>query len=104
MIARHWQGVSRASEADNYVRHLHEHIFPQLTRMAGFVSATILRRRVAAGVEFRIVTVWQSMEAIRQFSGETSDVAVVPQVVQAMMVDYDQTVAHYEVVETFTPE
>jgi hypothetical protein len=43
------------------------------------------------------------MEAIRQFSGETSDVAVVPQVVQAMMVDYDKTVAHYEVVETFTP-
>jgi hypothetical protein len=30
-------------------------------------------------------------------------VAVVPPVVQAMMVDYDRTVAHYEVVETFTP-
>ena len=103
MISRHWRGVSRAAEADNYVRHLQEIIFPQFTRMAGFVSATILRRRVSAGVEFCIVTVWQSMEAIRQFSGETSDVAVVPQVVQAMMVDFDKTVAHYEVVETFTP-
>ena len=103
MIARHWRGVTRVAEADNYVRHLQHNIFPQFTRMAGFMSATILRRQVAAGVEFRVVTTWQSMEAIRQFSGETSDVAVVPQVVQAMMVDFDRTVAHYEVVETFTP-
>jgi heme-degrading monooxygenase HmoA len=103
MISRHWRGVTRTAEADNYVRHLEQNIFPQFTRMAGFLSATILRRQVAAGVEFCVVTVWQSMEAIRQFSGETSDVAVVPQEVQAMMVDFDRTVAHYEVVETFTP-
>jgi heme-degrading monooxygenase HmoA len=103
MISRHWRGVTRTAEADNYIRHLEHSIFPQFTRMAGFVSATILRRTVAAGVEFCVVTVWQSMEAVRQFSGETSDVAVVPQVVQAMMVDFDKTVAHYEVVETFTP-
>jgi heme-degrading monooxygenase HmoA len=103
MIARHWRGVTRAAEADNYVRHLEDNIFPQFTRMAGFVSATILRRQVPAGIEFCVVTIWQSMEAIQQFSGETSDVAVVPQVVQAMMVAFDKTVAHYEVVETFPP-
>ena len=103
MISRHWRGVTRAAEADSYVRHLEDNIFPKFVRMAGFVSATILRRTVAAGVEFRIVTTWASMDSIRQFSGETSDVAVVPQVVQAMMVDFDKTVAHYEVVETFTP-
>ena len=103
MISRHWRGVTRVTEADNYVGHLEHHIFPQFARMTGFVSASVLRRRVAAGVEFCVVTTWQSMESIRQFAGDSPDVAVVPAVVQAMMVEFEKTVAHYEVVETFTP-
>jgi heme-degrading monooxygenase HmoA len=100
MIFRHWRGVARVTEADNYVRHLQREIFPKLSRISGFVSASILRRQIPTGVEFVIVTTWRSMDAIRQFSGEAGDAAVVPPVVQAMMVDYDRTVAHYEVVDT----
>ena len=100
MISRHWRGVARASEAEHYVRHLQREIFPKFTRISGFVSASILRRPIAAGVEFVIVTTWQSMDAVRQFSGDAGDAAVVPPVVQAMMVEYDRTVAHYEVVDT----
>jgi heme-degrading monooxygenase HmoA len=103
MIARYWRCVARPTEVDNYVRHLRQTIFPQFAGMTGFLSASILRRKVPAGVEFRIVTTWQSLGAIRQFSGHTDDMAVVPEVVQAMMVEFDRTVAHYEVVETFTP-
>ena len=103
MISRHWRGVARAAEADGYVRHLQHDTFPQLSRIPGFVSASILRRPVAAGVEFLVVTTWQSIQAIRQFAGDTADGAVVPAIVQAMMVDYDRTVAHYEVVETYRP-
>ena len=65
------------------------------------MAACILRRPVAAGVEFVIVTTWRSLDAIRQFSGDAGDAAVVPLVVQAMMLDYDRTVAHYEVVDTY---
>jgi hypothetical protein len=43
------------------------------------------------------------MDAIRQFAGDSPDVAVVPAVVQAMMVEFEKTVAHYEVVDTFSP-
>src|SRR5262249_39843910 len=32
MISRHWRGVARAVEADNYVRHLQQDTFPQLSR------------------------------------------------------------------------
>jgi hypothetical protein len=41
------------------------------------------------------------MDAIRQFAGNAADVAVVPPAVQAMMVEYDTTVAHYEIVDTY---
>ena len=103
MISRHWRGVARAAEADHYVQHLQRDTFPELSRISGFVAASILRWAVAAGVEFVIVTTWRSMSAIRQFSGGAEDAAVVPPVVQAMMVDYDRTVAHYEVVAIYPP-
>lgn len=51
------------------------------------------------GVEFRIVTLWQSIEAIRHFAGEDPEAAVVPDRVKAMMVRFDSGVSHYEVVE-----
>jgi hypothetical protein len=41
------------------------------------------------------------MDAIRQFAGESTNVAVVPTAVQAMMVEYDKKVEHYEVVDEF---
>lgn len=103
MISRHWRGVAKTAEAANYIHHLRHDTFPQLARIPGFVSAAILRRPAAAGVEFLVVTAWQSMDAIRQFAGEAADAAVVPPVVQAMMVEYDTTVAHYQIVETSGP-
>ena len=101
MISRHWRGTARPEEADNYIRHLQQETFPQLARIEGFVSASILRREVARGVEFLIVTVWESMDAIRQFAGEGVHVAVVPPAAQAMMVEYDREVAHYEIADVY---
>ena len=101
MIARNWKGTARPEEADNYIAHLKHETFPQLSGIVGFVSASILRRSTSTGIEFLIVTIWQSMEAIRQFAGDQTDIAVVPAIVQAMMVDYDRKVAHYEIVDTW---
>ena len=99
MISRHWRGVAKHDEADNYIAHLRSETFPSLREIDGFVSGSILRRDVENGVEFRIVTTWQSMRAIQMFAGDDADVAVVPPVVQTMMTEYDRLVAHYEVVE-----
>jgi heme-degrading monooxygenase HmoA len=70
-----------------------------LAKIDGFISASVLRRFTAEGTEFLVVTTWQSIEAIRQFAGESAQTAVVPPEVQAMMVEYDREVAHYEIVE-----
>jgi len=98
MIARHWRGLARASAAEDYVRHLREETFPAIERLPGFVGSAILRRAVPEGVEFLVVTHWESLEAIRAFAGEAVEAAVVPQVVRDMMLDYDHSVRHYEVV------
>jgi heme-degrading monooxygenase HmoA len=101
MISRQSRGVAKPQEAANYIRHLEDETFPQLARLAGFRSATILHRPVASGIEFLIVTTWESIDAIRQFAGESVDQAVVPDRVRAMMVEYDITVTHYEIASDY---
>ena len=98
MISRQWRGITKRSDADAYVSHLQAETFPQLARIPGFLNASILRRDVTEGTEFRIITTWESIKAIRRFAGADPEHAVVPEKVQRMMVSYDQTVEHYEVV------
>ena len=104
MIERHWKGTAKPGEDKNYISHLLEDTFPQLSAMKGFVRASILNRPVDGGTEFLIVTVWESIEAIKQFAGETPETAVVPYVVQQMMVGYDNTALHYEVAANYFDE
>ena len=102
-ISRHWRGIAKPEKADDYIHHLRSDTFLGLRRIEGFIKASILRRPIAEGTEFLIVTTWQSIEAIRKFSGESVNTAVVPPSVQAMMVEYDREVAHYEIVEEYVP-
>src|SRR5688572_3619569 len=103
MISRHWRGIARPERAEEYVRHLKTETFPRLAGIRGFIRASILTRAVEAGVEFQIVTVWSSLEAIQAFAGANAEVAVVPHVVQKLMVSFDATVAHYEIADVFEP-
>jgi heme-degrading monooxygenase HmoA len=97
LISRHWKGVSRRDQAEAYVAHLRDETFPALRAIPGFVRASILRREVAAGTEFQVVTVWESLEAIRAFAGPDVEAAVVPEAVQRMMVAFEARASHYEV-------
>jgi heme-degrading monooxygenase HmoA len=103
MISRHWKGIAEPGQADRYMNHLRHETFPKLSAIPGFVRASILRRAVDEGTEFQIVTVWESLGAIRAFAGQNPEVAVVPAAVQAMMTDYDRSVLHYEITETYPP-
>jgi heme-degrading monooxygenase HmoA len=97
-IARHWTGVVKPGLENDYIEHLQGETFPLLTRLPGFVNASILRRRAGEGTEFRIVTVWRSLDAIRAFAGADLEAAVVPPAAAAMMVRYDRRAVHYEIV------
>jgi heme-degrading monooxygenase HmoA len=97
MISRHWRGLARRSHGEDYVQHLRSETFPALTKIPGFISASILRRKVKEGVEFLIVTNWESIGALQEFAGRDFEIAVVPEKVQNMMLDYDRLARHYEV-------
>lgn len=99
MISRHWRGLAKPDAELDYQRHLQGETFPAIRKIDGFVDANILKRRLANGVEFLIVTRWRSMESIAKFAGVDPEAAVVPLKVREMMVEYDAMVRHYEVVE-----
>jgi len=101
MIERHWKGIARIDQSDHYIKHLITETFPKVSQMKGFIKAAILKRPVDEGVEFLIVTAWESIEAVKQFAGEQVDVANVPTAARAMMVRFDEFARHYEVVAPF---
>lgn len=99
MISRQWRGVARADSEAAYQEHLHADTFPAIRKIEGFVDATILKRPVANGVEFLVVTRWKTMDAIAKFAGDDPEIAVVPKKVRELMLEYDSRVRHYEIVE-----
>ena len=98
MISRHWRGLAKKGSAQAYIEHLQTETFPAIRKLAGFEGASILKRQLPEGVEFLVITQWASLDAIRAFAGEHVEEAVVPEEVQAMMLEYDRSARHYEVV------
>src|SRR5204862_2409494 len=68
MISRQWRGLARREEAAAYQAHLQAETFPAIRQIEGFIDAAILKRAVANGVEFLVVTHWESLAAIARFA------------------------------------
>ncbi len=99
MISRHWRGLAKPDQAQNYTQHLRTDTFPALRKLPGFLSASILSRPVDDGIEFLIITQWRALDDIARFSGRDLDAAIVPSAVARMMIEYDRRVSHYEVIQ-----
>lgn len=101
MILRAWKGIAKKAEADRYAQHLKTVTFPSVAKIQGFVRGTVARRDVESGVEFLVLTEWESIEAIKQFAGEDAELAVVPPVIEAMLASYDKYAIHYQIADRY---
>lgn len=97
MIARTWRGQTTAANAPAYFEHVTKAVLPSLGKIPGHRGAYVLQREVEGGTEFVVVTLWDSMQAVRAFAGESPDRAVVEPQARAVLASYDHTVKHYEV-------
>lgn len=102
MVARRWRGWARGPlKADAYVAHFDEKVRPQLEGIDGYVDATVDRVQHPGGLEeVVVVTRWESMDAIRAFTGDPVDVAVVEPEARVMLEEFDWQVRHSEVPDT----
>jgi heme-degrading monooxygenase HmoA len=103
MISRHWKGIVKPGKEEEYLRYFRNVTFPKVAKIEGFIRASILKRDVERGTEYLVVTVWESLDAIRRFAGETADQAVIPPEVDAVMLEYETVVHHYEVTDEYAP-
>ena len=98
MIFRVWRGEATVEDAPRYVDHLERSVFPLLGAIEGHEDAYLLQRPIGDRVEFLVITVWHSMDAVRRFAGAEPATAVVESEARAVLFAFDETVDHYEVV------
>lgn len=98
MIARIWRGRATAEKASDYQGHFTAHVAPHLKELAGHKGAYLLRRVDKGEVEFLAVTLWDSIESVRTFSGQNPDVAIVEPEGRAALSSFDDFARHYDIV------
>lgn len=102
-VLRLWKGRATAAKAGEYIRHVSDTVFPQIASIPGHRSAYLLRRPVDNGIEFLVLTLWASMDAVGRFAGPEPARAVVDPAALAILSDFEAVVTHYEIVVR-TPE
>jgi heme-degrading monooxygenase HmoA len=98
MIARTWRGWTSAADADRYVDYLHATGVREYRQTPGNRGVFMLRRATDDRAEFLLLTLWDSMDAVRAFAGPDERVAVFYPEDDAFLVDRERHADHFEVV------
>jgi heme-degrading monooxygenase HmoA len=98
MIARTWYARTTPEKAHDYQRHFTTTVVQNLRGIAGSKGAYLLRRVVDGEVEFAAVTLWDSIDTIKKFSGENPETAHVEPEGRAALIHFDEFARNYEVV------
>ena len=97
MIARIWRGITLAGKADAYVAYLHETGLRDYADTAGNRGVSVLRREQGEHCEIMLVSLWDSMEAVRAFAGEHPERSVYYPEDEQYLLEMEPLVRHYEV-------
>ena len=98
MIVRMWHGRVPAEKADRYREFLNQRAVPDYRSVPGNISVHILERADGDVTHFVTMTFWDSLDVIRGFAGEDIDLAKYYPEDRDFLLEFEPTVAHYEVV------
>ena len=99
MIARIWRGVTRLVDKDTYYDYLHKTGLSEYKETQGNRGVRVLRRVYDDKVEFLLITLWDSWDAIKSFAGQDYEKAVYYPEDKKYRLGLDPHVTHYEVLE-----
>ena len=97
MIARHWRGWTSPQNADAYETLLKTQVLPGLTKIAGYRGGFVLRDNSADEVEFVVINLFDSVEAVRAFAGPDYTIAIFEPEARLLLSRIETTALHYEV-------
>jgi heme-degrading monooxygenase HmoA len=76
MVARIWQGRTRPGMGKPYFAYLEQTGLKEYKATPGFRDVLVLTREVGDVTEYVLITIWDSMEAVRRFAGADPERAV----------------------------
>jgi heme-degrading monooxygenase HmoA len=97
VIARTWRGWTSADDAERYAQYVDETGVQGLAGTDGNRGVYILRRIEGDRAEFVVLSLWDSLEAIKAFAGEDIEKAVFYPQDDDFLVEREWTCVHYEV-------
>ncbi|HET6177687.1 MAG TPA: antibiotic biosynthesis monooxygenase [Candidatus Sulfotelmatobacter sp.] len=104
MIARHWRGWTKTHNAAAYEELLKNKVLPSLKNAGGYQGGYVLRKDGAEEVEFLVVNLFDSLEAVRKFAGPDYSIAVFEPEARQLLSKIEPLATHYEVRVNTVPQ
>jgi antibiotic biosynthesis monooxygenase (ABM) superfamily enzyme len=100
MIARIWHGYTTLANAASYESLLKREVFIAIERknVPGYLGIQLLKRQAGAEMEFTTIMTFTDLDAVKQFAGDDFERAYVPDEAKKLLLRFDQTSIHCEVV------
>ena len=100
MIARVWRGWTTPEHADAYEKFLQEHILPGLRQIDGYQGGYVLRQDGGNEVEFLVMNLFESLEAVKAFAGPNYTIPVIEPEAKLLLSKAEPVAHHYEIKTT----
>ena len=98
LLTRMWHGRVPTAKAKAYREFLNERAIPDYQSVEGNAGVYILERNEGDVTHFITLTFWDSVDSIRGFAGDESEVAKYYAEDREFLLEFEPTVVHYRVV------
>ena len=98
MIARMWHGRVPTSKAKEYHEFTNGRAIPDYQSVKGNLSVYVLERQDGDVTHFITLTFWDNLESTKGFAGQDINVAKYYPEDKNILLGFEPTVVHYEVV------
>lgn len=97
MIARVWTGRTKSRDAETYRDYVTRTGVTALNGTPGNLGTWLLRRVDGKTAEFTVISLWESMETVKNFAGPAPEKAVYYPEDERYLLALDPHVRHYEI-------
>jgi heme-degrading monooxygenase HmoA len=104
MIARIWRGITLKEKADDFIAYFNQTGLADYGKTPGNRGTTILRRDQGEHCEIMLISLWESMDAVRAFAGENADRSVYYPEDEHFLLQMEPLVRHYDIAQQILPE
>jgi heme-degrading monooxygenase HmoA len=96
-IARIWQGRTKVEHLKEYEDFMKDRAIPDYKKTSGFTKLLFLKNVDSEFAYFKLITVWENLEVIKNFAGEDYEKAKYYPEDKNYLIDFPEKVMHFEI-------